>query len=80
MMSQIIRVKPGITIVNGLNAFSSKGVASHKITIDDDYEQSNLESGKTSEERLNELQSHFEKNMISPDEYQAKRKQILDDL
>ncbi len=69
-----------ITVVNGINAFSDKGVASHEITIDDDYDQENIGSRKTSEERLNELQSLHDKGMITADEYQEKRKQILEDL
>lgn len=72
-----------ITVTNGLNAFSDKGIASHEITIDDDisgYNQGGIDSVKTSEERLNELQSLYDKSMISADEYQEKRKQILEDI
>lgn len=69
-----------ITVMNGLNAFSDKGIASHEITIDDDFNQNSTEYRKTSEERMNELQSMYEKGMITEDEYQKKRKQILDDI
>ena len=69
-----------ITIMNGLNAFSDKGIASHEITIDDDFNQNNMEYRKTSEERMNELQSLYEKGLITEDEYQKKRNQILEDI
>lgn len=72
-----------ITVTNGINAFSDKGIASHEITIEDDfngYNQEGIDSVKSSEVRLNELQSLYEKNMITSDEYQEKRKQILEDI
>ena len=71
-----------ITIMNGYNAFTNKGIVSHEITIEEDnsYSHVNLEYGKTSEQRLNELQELFKKEMITYDEYQEKRKQILEEL
>lgn len=64
-----------ITIINGVNAFSSKGIATHEIVIEDDYNvendynQEKNNNTKTSEERLNELQIQYEKNVITEDEY-----------
>lgn len=72
-----------ITIMNGYNAFTDKGIATHEITIEEDdnqYNQGNLENSKTSEERLNELQSLYNKSMITYDEYQEKRKKILEEI
>lgn len=68
-----------ITIMNGINAFSEKGIALHEITIDDSNEN-NMEYRKTSEERLNELQSLYAKGIVAEEEYQKKRKQILEDI
>jgi hypothetical protein len=69
-----------ITVINGYNAFSDKGIASHEITIEDEDNRGNIDSGKTAEERLNELQSLYEKGMITSDEYQEKRRQILNEI
>jgi hypothetical protein len=72
-----------ITFMNGYNAFTDKGIATHEITIDEDdnqYKQENPDYSKTSEERLNELQSLYNKSMITYDEYQEKRKKILNEI
>lgn len=69
-----------ITVMNGLNAFTEQGIASNEITIDEEKLEQTSSTKKTSEERLNELQSLFNKGMISYDEYQEKRKQILEEL
>ncbi len=72
-----------ITIMNGYNAFTDKGIATHEITIDEDDNQTSqfsMESNKTSEQRLNELQGLYNKGMITYDEYQEKRKKILEEL
>ena len=69
-----------ITVMNGVNAFSDKGIASHEITIDDDCNQNNVEYRKTPEERMKELQSLYEKGMITKEEYEKKRSQILEDI
>ena len=39
-----------ITVLNGVNAFSEKGIATHEITIDDDSNENSMEYRKTSEE------------------------------
>jgi uncharacterized membrane protein len=68
-----------ITIMNGVNAFSEKGIATHEITIDEDFNQ-NMGSVKSSGERMNELQSLYNKGLITEEEYQKKRQQILEDI
>ncbi|SHO51094.1 SHOCT domain-containing protein [Anaerocolumna xylanovorans] len=73
-----------ITITNAYNAFSDKGVASHEIIIDD-MENSLDSSARTSanlsvKDRLTELQDLYDKNLITSEEYQQKRKEILDKL
>ncbi|MDF2539043.1 MAG: hypothetical protein K0S76_2064 [Herbinix sp.] len=69
-----------ITIMNGINAFSDKGVASHEILIEDEYRQDTFVSDKSVEERLKELQSLYDKGIITTEEFQEKRKQILEDI
>lgn len=73
-----------ITIMNAYNAFSDKGVASHEIIIDD-MENSpnpsvNTLSKLSAKDRLAELQELYDKNLITSEEYQQKRKKILDEL
>jgi hypothetical protein len=69
-----------MTVINGYNAFSDKGIASHEITIDEDYTHEYNDSGKSSEDRLMELQSLYDKGMITAGEYQEKRKRILEEI
>lgn len=69
-----------ITVIQGVNAFSDKGIATHEISIEDDNPYESTSKSKTAEERLNELQALYEKGMISSSEFNEKRKQILDDL
>ncbi len=88
-----------ITVVNGYNAFSDKGIASHEITIDE-MEEGNYYKGnsvldgtlgsragsdtagghRSTEERLKEAQSLYDRGLITYDEYQQKRAQILKEL
>lgn len=69
-----------ITIINGYNAFSNKGIASHEIMIEDVSTGDSLNNEKTAEERLKELQSLYEKGMITYAEYQEKRSRILSEI
>lgn len=66
-----------ITAVNGYNAFSGKGVATHEITIDDLPDSAAADS---CEERLRELQNLYDKNLITEEEYQKKRQEILNNI
>jgi hypothetical protein len=72
-----------ITIINGANAFTDKGIATHEISIEDEVyheEPNNYKFHKSTEDRLNELQSLYDKGMITSSEFHEKRKQILEDL
>jgi len=69
-----------MTGINGLNAFSNRGIASHEIIIDEEHNPYFEDSRKSSEERLNELQSLYEKGIITADEYQQRRKQIIENI
>ena len=73
-----------ITIMNGKNAFTEKGITTHEITIDElyhpDQDTSFVSNNKSSEQRLSELQGLYDKGMITYDEYQEQRKRILDEL
>lgn len=71
-----------ITIINGINAFSDRGVPSHEIVIEDGEDpgisEEKTESLKTEiEERLNAAKSLYESGTITEEEYEQKRKEIL---
>lgn len=62
-----------ITIVNGYNAFSKKGITSHEIIIDDN-------SGDDEEQRLIKIKEMYDKGLITYEEYEKKKKEIIDDI
>ena len=66
-----------ITAMNGYHAFGKK-YAGPEIHI----EEENVENGEKSsvEARLLELQSLYDRQLITYEEYEAKRKDILNDL
>lgn len=69
-----------ITVTNGINAFSNKGIATHEIIIDNDDNKDIEDHIKSPEKRLIDLQRLYEKGIITDMEYQEKRKQILEEL
>ena len=48
--------------------------------IEDESENGGAKSGKTAEERLSELQNLYDRRLISTEEYEQKRKEILEEL
>ena len=87
-----------ITVTNGINAFTDKGVASHEIVIDDDKHDVNKEgsagtdiASNTDAAGMEELKENMElrfkaaedlykEGVITREEYEAKRREILKDL
>ena len=88
-----------ITVTNGINAFTDKGVASHEIVIDDDKHDGDKKEGSagidiasnTDAAGMEELKENMElrfqaaedlykKGVITREEYEAKRREILKDL
>lgn len=65
-----------ITVVNGLNAFGKKGVPTMEIYS----EEEDGESGRSPEERLQVLQRLYDQRLITTEEYERKRAEILKDL
>ena len=63
-----------IVVMNGYNAFSKKGVTSHEIIID---ENADMDSA---EERLTRLKEMYTKGLITYEEYENKKKEILDEI
>lgn len=68
------------TVTSGINAFTDKGIATHEITIDDDIKRDAFNHNRNTEDRIKELQSLYDKGLITGDEYQQKRKKILEDI
>ena len=67
-----------ITVTNGINAFSEKGIATHSIEIEDTDkivgEKENIES------RLEKLKNLYQQNLITIEEYEKKKNELLQEL
>ena len=48
--------------------------------IEDESDAPGTKNGQTAEERLTELQNLYDRRLISTEEYEAKRKEILEEL
>ena len=71
-----------ITVTNGINAFGKKGVASHEIQVEEEggLERPENQTLASVEERLAAAKSLYDQGLISREEYEAKRAEILRDL
>ena len=65
-----------ITVTNGINAFGKKGVASHEIVVEDGA----AGEEPSSQQRLEEVRSLYDRGLITEEEYEAKRAEILKDI
>lgn len=61
-----------ITVTNAINAFTGEGIASHRFTIEDD---SSSAAG-----RLEELKGLYEQGLITREEYDKRREEILREI
>lgn len=71
-----------IAIYYGVNVFSERGVTDEVIEFDTTSAPSGgpPSSVRSTEERLKNLNGLREKGLITPEEYEAQRRRILDDL
>lgn len=82
-----------ITVMNGMNAFSDKGIPTHEITIEDEdgYSAHSAASSESSEsagriakgtveERLLKVDDLYQRGLISSEEREQKRKEILNEI
>lgn len=85
-----------ITYVNYKNGFTDEQIDSHVIDIEDDaqnattmgyggyrnysYEEESVSDDDSMEERLRKLQSLYDQSLITYEEYEQKKKEILDEL
>ena len=67
-----------IAFTNYKNGFSDEGVATHEIVIEDGMEMPNTyDDGEDIEEKLIKLNSLYEQRLITKEEYDEKRKELL---
>lgn len=60
------------------NGFSDEGVATHEIIIEDGMEiRESLDAGEDIEAKLIKLNSLYEQRLITKEEYDEKRKELL---
>lgn len=81
-----------ITVMNYKNGFSDEGVATHEIIIDESedsvertfYTEESTRrtesSGEDIEAKLKKLNSLYEQGLITASEFEAKRKELLDEF
>ena len=62
------------------NAFTEKGIATHEIVVEEDSETSAEPSQENIEDKLIKLESLYHQGLITQEEYDSKRKEILDRL
>ncbi len=78
-------VAAGITVFHGINTFTDKGIATHEIIIEEKEEEPERGGASFKKElnaasRLEEAKNLYETGLITAEEYEAKRKQILEEL
>ena len=67
-----------IAFTNYKNGFSDEGVATHEIVIEDSMERPNTyDDGEDIEAKLIKLNSLYEQRLITKEEYDEKRKELL---
>lgn len=73
-------VAVGITIANALPLFSDKAEYRPGIVIEDETSSPAEKSGRTREERLAELSDLYEKRLITREDYDKRREEILKEI
>lgn len=70
-----------ITFTNFKNGFSDEGIATHEIIIEDGVKTTQtFDSGEDIEAKLIKLNSLYEQRLITKEEYDEKRKELLREL
>ena len=73
-----VTLKTMIAFMNYKNGFSDEGVATHEIVIEDGMEIPNTyDDGEDIEAKLIKLNSLYEQRLITKEEYDEKRKELL---
>ena len=69
-----------IAFTNYKNGFTDKGVATHEIIIEDGMEIEKVDGVEDIEAKLMKLNSLYEQRLITKEEYDEKRKKILEEF
>lgn len=70
-----------ITYAHFKNGFSDEGIASHEIIIEDDWDmEGNRNTQEDVETKLIKLNSLYDQRLITKEEYDEKRKKLLDEF
>jgi len=72
-----------ITFMNWKNAFTEKGITTHEIIIDDPantVNNENVEIKSDAKSRLEEIRQLYESGFLTKEEYEEKRKNIIDSI
>lgn len=78
-----------ITVAHGMNAFSEKGISSHEIIVDDEEDEVGKTKerrlmpeadGQSIEKRLKKAEELYQTGVITREEYERKREEILEEL
>ncbi len=77
-----------ITVLNGMNVFSDKGVATHEIRIEEEQEDKKIRRTDSEQlwkkssvqERLKLVEDLYAEGSITKEELDQKRKKILDEI
>lgn len=70
-----------IVFTNYKNGFSEEGVATHEIILEDGMDATESHGdGEDIEAKLLKLNSLYEQRLITKEEYDAKRKELLDEF
>ena len=78
-----------ITVSNGINAFSEKGLSTHEIIIEDNDAMEASKKDQRADQpvekenielRLRKTEELYQSGVITEEEYESKRKDILKDL
>ncbi|MBP3701646.1 MAG: SHOCT domain-containing protein [Lachnospiraceae bacterium] len=72
-------VAVAITVTNGINAFSEKGVPTHEIYVDE-YEDGYEMEDQSVKERLETAKKLYEEGIITKEEYEEKRRQLINEI
>ena len=73
-----------ITVMHGKNAFTEKGIATHEIIIEDTttttINNENREFESDTKKRLEEIKYLYDSGFITKEEYDDKRKKIINNI
>lgn len=72
-----------ITVSSGYNVFSEKGIAIHEILIEEEEKEKDSyfnNKKENIEDRLRKIQHLYDSGLITAEEYEKKKKEILDEI